>query len=81
MKKKIIFGILAGLIIAAVFMLIIFRRPDKESKKEEETMAEDYFKTLTLADSYKKEKANNAIYTQRFGADPGVMEYDGRIYI
>lgn len=31
--------------------------------------AEEYFKELTLAESYKKEKANNAIYTQRFGAD------------
>ncbi len=56
MKKKIIFGILAGLIIAAVFMLIIFRRPDKESKKEEETMAEDYFKTLTFASWLIKKK-------------------------
>ena len=43
--------------------------------------SEEYFNELTLAGSYKKEKANNAIYTQRFGADPGVMEYGGRIYI
>lgn len=31
--------------------------------------------------SYKKEGENNPLYTQRFGADPGVMEYDGRLYV
>lgn len=36
---------------------------------------------LTLAESYKKIGENNPLYTQRFGADPGVMEYDGRLYV
>ena len=31
--------------------------------------------------SYKKEGENNPLYTQRFGADPGVMEYNGRLYV
>ena len=45
---------------------------------EVETMEET---GLTLLESYKKEGENNPLYTQRFGADPGVMEYDGRIYV
>ncbi len=31
--------------------------------------------------SYKKAGENNPLYTQRFGADPGVMEYDGRLWV
>lgn len=31
--------------------------------------------------SYKKDGENNPLYTQRFGADPGVMEYNGRVYV
>ena len=31
--------------------------------------------------SYKKPGENNPLYTQRFGADPGVMEYNGRLYV
>ncbi|MBR6027683.1 MAG: family 43 glycosylhydrolase [Clostridia bacterium] len=31
--------------------------------------------------SWKKAGQNNPLYTQRFGADPGVMEYQGRIYV
>lgn len=34
-----------------------------------------------MTESYKKADENNPLYTQRFGADPGVMEYDGRIYV
>lgn len=36
---------------------------------------------IQLAASYKKEVENNPLYTQRFGADPGVMEYEGRLYV
>ena len=36
---------------------------------------------LTVASSYKKLNEFNPLYTQRFGADPGVMEYDGRLYV
>ena len=45
-------------------------------------------KADTLADrgiepatSYKNAGENNPLYTQRFGADPGVMEYNGRLYV
>ena len=36
---------------------------------------------VTLQKSYKKAAENNPLYTQRFGADPGVMEYEGRLYV
>lgn len=36
---------------------------------------------LELIRSYKKKNEFNPLYTQRFGADPGVMEYDGRLYV
>ena len=36
---------------------------------------------VVLQESYKKAGENNPLYTQRFGADPGVMEYDGRLYV
>lgn len=39
------------------------------------------FSGVTLEDSWKKEGENNPLYTQRFGADPGWMVYDGRLYV
>ena len=36
---------------------------------------------FSLKESYKKVGENNPLYTQRFGADPGVMEYRGRLYV
>lgn len=42
---------------------------------------ETLFSGIKLADSYKKDNENNPLYTQRFGADPGVMEYNGRVYV
>lgn len=42
---------------------------------------ESVFKNVTTAVSYKKDNENNPLYTQRFGADPGVMEYNGRVYV
>ena len=42
-----------------------------------ETLPADF----PLAEGYKAEGENNPLYTQRFGADPGVMEYNGRLYV
>ena len=42
---------------------------------------ESKFSGVTLAASFKKEGENNPLYTQRFGADPGWMVYDGRLYV
>ncbi len=39
------------------------------------------FGNVSLADSWKKDNENNPLTTQRFGADPGWMVYDGRLYI
>lgn len=36
---------------------------------------------IRLKISWKKEDEFNPLYTQRFGADPGVMEYNGRLYV
>lgn len=82
MKRKIINGTIVVLIMLAIAVVaVIYHKTDKENEKERTMSPEEFFKSLQLAKSYKKEKANNAIFTQRFGADPGVMEYDGRIYI
>lgn len=42
---------------------------------------ESSMKNLALQKSYKNAGENNPLYTQRFGADPGVMEYEGRLYV
>ncbi len=39
------------------------------------------FSGITPASSWKKDGENNPMTTQRFGADPGWMVYDGRLYI
>ena len=36
---------------------------------------------MKLQKSLKGAGDGNPLYTQRFGADPGVMEYDGRVYV
>jgi len=42
---------------------------------------EKVFASVSVASSYKKDTEGNPLYTQRFGADPGVMEYNGRVYV
>ena len=42
---------------------------------------EKLFSSVKPAPSYKKDGENNPLFTQRFGADPGVMEYNGRFYV
>ncbi len=39
------------------------------------------FNNLTLTASYKKDGENNPLFTQRFGADPGYLTWNGRLYI
>ena len=45
------------------------------------TIYEAKFNGVTLAESWKREGENNPLYTQRFGADPGWLVYDGRLYV
>lgn len=42
---------------------------------------EKLFSSVTVGESYKSDGENNPLFTQRFGADPGVMEYNGRVYV
>lgn len=42
---------------------------------------EKIFSSVTPAGSYKEEGENNPLYTQRFGADPGYMVYNDRLYV
>ena len=39
------------------------------------------FDGITLAEGYKKALHNNPVMTQRFGADPYALVYDGRVYL
>ena len=72
MKKHIARYMIMG--IAAVLLL----SGTMQMKGEAETMKDI---PLEVMASYKKEGENNPLYTQRFGADPGVMEYNGRLYV
>ena len=63
-------------ICAAALILLL---PFSSAAKGEET--EMNAVPVPLQKSYKKAGENNPLYTQRFGADPGVMEYNGRLYV
>ena len=43
--------------------------------------ASNVFNSVTLARGYKDLSHHNPCQTQRFSADPGVMEYNGRVYV
>ena len=58
----------------------IDKLPEVVSTVDTEKM-EKIFSSIKLASSYKGANDNNPLYTQRFGADPGVMVYDGRVYV
>ncbi len=51
--------------------------PAEGLNKEE---IEAYFKSMSKTKSYKGLNDTNPIYTQRFGADPYAMVYNGRVY-
>ena len=63
---------------AALFLLILPLLFATCAEGEETTMSTV---PVTLQKSYKKAAEHNPLYTQRFGADPGVMEYNGRLYV
>ena len=85
-KKRFVTGGIYALLLFVILVIFVIQNSSKEKNliknlEETEMSAEEYFENLALTKSYKKENAHNAIYTQRFGADPGVMEYNGRIYV
>ncbi|HCJ40879.1 MAG TPA: carbohydrate-binding protein CenC [Ruminococcus sp.] len=56
------------------------RFPTLKPKVDFDAMA-GKFGYVDPAASYKKSGENNPLISQYFGADPGVMEYNGRVYI
>ncbi len=48
--------------------------------KETNPLAENFI-GITLKEGYKKALYNNPVMTQRFGADPYALVYDGRVYL
>lgn len=42
---------------------------------------ETLFKSVNVASSWKYDGENNPLTTERFGADPGYLVYDGRLYV
>lgn len=53
----------------------------KAEKVIDTAAMEALFAGITPTTSYKADGENNPLFTQRFGADPGVMEYNGRVYV
>jgi len=64
--------------LCAALMICLALIPGMAQMEGEKTMQDI---ALTPAASYKKANEFNPLYTQRFGADPGVMEYGGRLYV
>ena len=50
-------------------------------RKVDFTALEQKFGSVNLAKSYKADNEHNPLMSQSFGADPGVMEYNGRVYV
>ena len=55
--------------------------PERQIQQVDFTEMEKKFGSVSLAKSYKNENEFNPLISNYFGADPGVMEYDGRVYI
>lgn len=57
-------------------------KQNKYSKNgKEKNSMEELFKNIELTKGYKNLENKNPILTQRFGADPFAMEYNGRVYV
>ena len=52
-----------------------------ETRPIDTVAMEQLFAGVTASTSFKKDGENNPLITQRFGADPGWMVYDGRLYV
>ena len=60
---------------AAVLLFCLFCLPVKGESPLDQSLS------VKLKTSYKKLTEFNPLYTQRFGADPGVMTWEGRVYV
>ena len=61
--------------------ITVFPVAEKPVPQVDFTEMAQKFGSVNLAKSYKADNEHNPLITQYFGADPGVMEYDGRVYI
>ncbi len=52
-----------------------------ESDMKQTNPLAEKFNGITLKEGYKKALYNNPVMTQRFGADPYALVYDGRVYL
>ncbi len=75
MKKRHVIHRLAALLAAGVLM------GSAQAARAEGVREALERQNISLAESWKKIGDGNPLYTQRFGADPGVMEYEGRLYV
>lgn len=71
----------ADLVLIQKYILGLIKEFPIAEKVIDTAAMERLFSTITVASSYKNIGENNPLYTQRFGADPGVMEYNGRVYV
>lgn len=59
--------------------------PDNQGGNDDMTDAENAlaakFEGIKLAETLKRDSYNNPVMTQRFGADPYALVYDGRVYL
>lgn len=52
-----------------------------ETNEERLSRLEESFKGITYSETLKRAYNNNPVMTQRLGADPYAIEYDGRVYL
>lgn len=71
----------ADAVLIQSFLLGKIKEFPVETKPIDTDAMEKLFAGVTPASSFKKDGENNPLITQRFGADPGWMEYNGRIYV
>ena len=68
-------------LLAGYIMGRITEFPEPELPVVDTAAMELKFSGVTPASSYKGEDEHNPLISQYFGADPGVMEYNGRVYV
>ena len=74
-KRKIITSLMLTI------LMLFFNIGTKDVKALDNGNYDQLFKSISLSKSYKPINQGNPCMTQRFTADPGVMEYNGRLYV
>lgn len=72
---------ITDLVLIQKFLLALIDEFPVAEKVIDTAAMEQIFAGVAPAASYKKDGENNPLFTQRFGADPGVMTYNGRVYV